>query len=272
MVDAGELRVWLAEHAEVELPGTYAFWGRYTPEGDVPRQRLLYLDERNLRIGWLIDGCDTTVDIALLELGDGSTSVLLEQSHFPGLEAAIREESVRGYLHTFWSLALANLVDYLEGRPLTPKADFSSLVMSEEMVIDGVASVVYDALVDSDKFSRWFGFRIDIEPQVGGRWAMGGFEVDPEPAKVVDVVPDRKIAIRFPDGMVCAWELEESGGRTRLTFVQSGFDLGRPPYGAWMGWLSGFAELRRFVELDDWRPIWLEVDVGGMSPEYLTAE
>ncbi|WP_405113175.1 hypothetical protein OG559_05720 [Micromonospora sp. NBC_01405] len=48
LTDPAELRVWLAEHAEVELPHRYAFWGRYTPEGDAPHQRLLHADERIL--------------------------------------------------------------------------------------------------------------------------------------------------------------------------------------------------------------------------------
>ena len=47
LTDPAELRVWLAEHAEVELPQRYAFWGRYTPEGDAPHQRLLHVDERH---------------------------------------------------------------------------------------------------------------------------------------------------------------------------------------------------------------------------------
>src|SRR5215468_10849801 len=34
LTDAAALRVWLAEHAEVDLPHRYEFWGRYTPEGD----------------------------------------------------------------------------------------------------------------------------------------------------------------------------------------------------------------------------------------------
>ena len=28
LTDAAALRVWLAEHAEVDLPRTFAFWGR----------------------------------------------------------------------------------------------------------------------------------------------------------------------------------------------------------------------------------------------------
>ncbi len=31
-----------------------------------------------------------------------------------------------------------------------------------------------------------------------------------------------------------------------------------------MGWLGGFAEPRRFHELPDWRPMWLDVAVPGM--------
>ena len=48
-----------------------------------------------------------------------------------------------------------------------------------------------------------------------------------------------------------------SGGKTRLTFVMSGFDEANPPYGAWLGWLSGVASLRRFNEQKDWQSIWV---------------
>ncbi|GAB3897314.1 hypothetical protein GCM10027612_53320 [Microbispora bryophytorum subsp. camponoti] len=36
LTDPAAMRVWLAEHAEADLPGRYAFWGRRTPEGDAP--------------------------------------------------------------------------------------------------------------------------------------------------------------------------------------------------------------------------------------------
>jgi hypothetical protein len=72
------------------------------------------------------------------------------------------------------------------------------------------------------------------------------------------------------EGVVASWELADSGGKTRLTFVQSGFNQRKPPYGAWMGWLSGIAELRRFHELRDWRPLWLGFDAPGV-PEGLMA-
>ncbi len=30
LTDPAEMRVWFAEHAEVDLPSRYEFWGRYT--------------------------------------------------------------------------------------------------------------------------------------------------------------------------------------------------------------------------------------------------
>ncbi len=115
---------------------------------------------------------------------------------------------------------------------------------------------VYDSLTTSEKASQWFGFPIGIEPWVGGRFAMGGFDGG-FAAKIVDVEPGRKMSIDWGPTGVSTWELEDSDGQTRLTFVQSGFDENRPPHAAWLGWLSGVAELRRYNELGEWRPLWL---------------
>ena len=77
LTDAASLRVWLAEYAEVDLPRTYAFWGRYTPEGDAPHQRLLHVDDTTLRFDWLLDGEDTTVHIELQQERPDSTILTL---------------------------------------------------------------------------------------------------------------------------------------------------------------------------------------------------
>jgi len=42
LTDPAALRVWLAEHADVDLPGKYEFWGRFTPDGAEPHQRVLH--------------------------------------------------------------------------------------------------------------------------------------------------------------------------------------------------------------------------------------
>ncbi|GAY07444.1 hypothetical protein [Pseudonocardia sp. N23] len=59
-----------------------------------------------------------------------------------------------------------------------------------------------------------------IEPRVGGRWAMGGLDDNPDPATITAFEPGRAVTIDM-GGMVAAWTLTGSAGRTRLTLVQS---------------------------------------------------
>jgi len=270
LTDPAALRIWLAEHAEVDLPDRYEFWGRYTPEGDAPHQRPLHVDDHTLRFSWLLDGADTTVEISLEEEeGAQSTILTLSQTHIPSWEEMVAGIGIRSVLPTFWSLAIANLVDHLEGRELTPMCDFTSVQLRVQVLIGAPPDAVYESLINPEKFRRWFGTNIEIEPYVGGRWAMGSFTLDDAPAKIVELEPGRNMTLAW-EGCVAAWELADSDGKTRLTFVQSGFDEKKPPYDSWMGWLSGIAELRRFHELSDWRPVWLSFDAPGM-PEGLMA-
>ncbi|MCP3783000.1 SRPBCC family protein [Micromonospora sp. A3M-1-15] len=258
LTDPAELRVWLAEHAEVELPRRYEFWGRHTPEGDAPHQRLLHADERTLRFAWTLDGVETTTEFELTPEGD-NTVLTLRQSHFNFAEA-MDGSSIRGVLQTFWALAIANLNAHLEGRPLLPRTDFTSADLRGELLIDAPTDKVWTSLTDSEQASAWFGYPIGIEPWVGGRYAMGGFDAG-YAAKVVDLTPGRALSVDWGPTGVSNWELAESGGRTKLTFVQSGFDEGNPPYAAWTGSVAGLAELRRFHEVADWQPIWLDVEM-----------
>ncbi|MGH3931856.1 MAG: SRPBCC family protein [Pseudonocardiaceae bacterium] len=270
LTDAEVLRTWLAEQAEVDLPHRYEFWGRYTPEGDAPHQRLLHFDDHTLRFAWLLDGEDTTVEIGLEQEDSAQSTILtLSQTHIPSYEDMVAERGTRSVLPTFWSLAIANLVDHLEGRELTPMCDFTSSQQHVQVLIGAPPNLVFDSILDPEQFRQWFGANIEIEPYVGGRWAMGSFELEDDPAKIVELEPGRKMTLAW-EGTVAAWELTDSDGKTRLTFVQSGFDEKQPPYGAWMGWLSGIAELRRFHELSDWHPLWLGFEAPGI-PEGILA-
>ncbi|MEV4488685.1 SRPBCC family protein [Micromonospora coxensis] len=259
VTDPAELRVWFAEHAEVELPRRYEFWGRYTPEGDAPHQRLLHADEDTLRFAWLLDGVETTSEIHLAAEGPRQTLLTLTQTHFTMAEA-FDGSSIRGVLQTWWSLSLANLAAHLEGRPLLPRTDFTSAELRGELLIAAPAARVWESLTDSDQASAWFGYPIGIEPWIGGRYAMGGFETG-YAAKVVDLDPGRAISVDWGPTGVTTWELAESDGKTKLTFVQSGFDEGNPPYAAWTGSVAGLSELRRYHEMADWQPIWVTEDV-----------
>ncbi|MEV0725234.1 SRPBCC domain-containing protein [Micromonospora purpureochromogenes] len=255
LTDPAELRVWFAEHAEVELPRRYEFWGRFTPEGDAPHQRLLHADEDTLRFAWLLDGVETTSEIALTSEGPGSTLLTLTQSHFNFAEA-LDGSTIRGVLQTWWSLSIANLAAHLEGRPLLPKTDFTSADLRGELLIGAPVERVWQSLTDSAQASAWFGYPIGIEPWVGGRYAMGGFEAG-YAAKVVDLEPGHRMSVDWGPTGISTWELAESDGKTKLTFVQSGFDEGNPPYAAWSGSVAGLSELRRYHEMADWQPIWV---------------
>jgi uncharacterized protein YndB with AHSA1/START domain len=270
LTDPAALRVWLAEHAEVDLPGTYEFWGRFTPDGERPHQRVLHVDERTIRFAWTVEGVEATVQFEVAEDEDG-TLVTLSHSDLPSFEDVIGDKAgARGALQTFWSLAIANLADYLSGRELTPMCDFTSAELRASVVIAAAPDAVFDSMIQPEQFSQWFGANVDIEPYVGGRFAMGGFDLDPGGATFVEFEPGRKATLRFADGETSSWELDGSDGKTRLTVVQSGFDPTNPPYAGWAGWLGGISALRRYHELPGTRSIWRQIELAGM-PEGMLA-
>lgn len=234
---------WLSEFADVELPHRYSFWGRYVPDGAQPRQTLIHATDTSLHFEWLIADVANATTISLRPIDDLTTAITVTQA---GFDAA--DPGPRGQLQTFWALALANLVDLLEERGTTPRADLTGMELRATVDIAAPADAVFDSLISSEKVSAWFGFPIEIEPTQGGRFG---------PGHIVELNPDRSMSVDFPGTGIATWTLEGSGGHTRLTIAQSGFDLGEPPYASWMGVLSGIAELRRFHELTDWHPIWL---------------
>lgn len=258
LTDPAALRVWLAEHAEVDPPDRYEFWGRHTPEGSAPHQHLLHLDERTVRFAWDLDGERTTTEFSLEEDGPDATIVSVSQTHF-SFEEALAESTVRGVLMTYWCLTLANLAEYIDGRPLTPKVDFTSPDLRASVLIAATPQAVFDSLVDSEEVTRWFGYPVEIDPVVGGRVAMGGSDGDA--AKILELEPGAKLTIDWGSTGLTTWELADSDGRTRLTIIQSGFD-GRPPYAAWAGNLSGLSEFRRYHEIPGWEPIWRHAPMG----------
>jgi uncharacterized protein YndB with AHSA1/START domain len=231
---------------------------------------VLHVDERTIRFAWTVDGVESEVGFELAEDEDG-TLVTLTHSDLPSFAEVLADTAgARGALQTFWSLAIANLADYLAGRELTPKCDFTSGELRASVVIDATPEQVFDSMTQPDQFHRWFGVNVGIEPYVGGRFAMGGFELDPGGATFTEFEPGRKATLRYPDGMTDSWELAGSDGKTRLTVVQSGFDPANPPYPGWTGWLGGLAALRRYHELPQRRTIWRQIQIAGVPEGMFT--
>jgi uncharacterized protein YndB with AHSA1/START domain len=272
LTDPAALRVWLTEHADVDLPGKYEFWGRSTPDGAEPHQRVLHVDEHTIRFAWTVDGVEATVQFELAEDEDG-TLVTLSQSDLPSFHDVLAGTAgARGSMQTFWTLAIANLADYLDGREPTPKCDFTSPELRASVVIDAPPDKVFDSMTQPEQIRQWSGANVDVEPYVGGRYAMGGFDFDPGGARYVEFEPGRKTTLRWADGQIDTWELEGSDGKTRLTMVQSGFDPANPPYPGWAGLLSGVAALRRYHELPRWRSIWRQIEVAGVPADMFATD
>jgi uncharacterized protein YndB with AHSA1/START domain len=246
LTDATALRHWLAEHAETGN-GRYAFWGRYTPQGDGPAQRLLRLDN-SLRFSWTLNGRETIVEVRPAEESAGSTVLTLSHT---GLDGEYAGYPAGLALTVFWSLAIGNLADHLLGRPITPRCDHTADDLRAAFVIGAPRTRVFGSLTHSAEFSRWFGLPVEIEPYAGGRWSVGGGPT----GTVRELEPGRRLSLQEDSG-IATWELAGDGEMTRVTFGQSGF--ARPLWPSWTGWLATMSTLRRYHELDDWRPIWLD--------------
>ena len=214
-----------------------------------------------LRFIWTLDGEETTVELRVEADGADASTVSVSQTHFD-FQQALAESSSLSVIQTFWALSLGNLVDFLEGRGVGYRCDFTSSDLRAELEINAPRERVYAVLVDSDQINAWSGFPIGIEAWVGGRFAMGGLD-EPladqigDAARIVALEPGRKMSVDFGARGVATWELADSQGKTRLTFVQSGFSTPRPPYAAWLGTVSRSLSLRRYMEEPDWKSIYV---------------
>jgi uncharacterized protein YndB with AHSA1/START domain len=258
------LQRWLAEYAEVALDdGVFEFWGRFTPDGERGRQRLLSAQPgRGLSFSWLVDGAETEVALAVEPSPsepDGSV-VTLTHSGVPP-RAADDCYWVRDLL----MLSLANLASYCEGRQVAPRCDFAAPPKTEargRVEIDVPPGQVFAALIEPAELNRWIATDATVEPEVGGRYDFGW---DHGPVKILELDPGRTLAYSWrhswddgdgPDSTVVRWELEGSQGRTYLTIVHSGFGDDRRPDGYQLGWQEFLVSLKRMLEVGaGWQPV-----------------
>ncbi|MGQ0838101.1 SRPBCC family protein [Actinokineospora sp.] len=238
LTDAHALRMWFAEHAECALAdGRFAFWGRYTPFGAEPRQRLLSAGENRLRFGWTIDAVETTADIRLEPTRSGDTQVCLAHHRLPGSGAD---------LAAFWGLALGTLAGFVEGRSLAPKYDYTAPDTHAAIDIDAPVEEVFAALAEPARLDRWIAATGTAEPRIGQG-----------PVEIVAMAPPRRLAYhwrgqRLPDTVV-RWAIESAGLLTRVHMRHTG---GCRADRCRLGWRSYLVSLQRMVELGCvWPPL-----------------
>jgi uncharacterized protein YndB with AHSA1/START domain len=206
--------------------------------------------ERRLEFHWQLGGRDTVVAIELAADGP-STRVFVE--HRGVAERQNGEASARD----FWLLALENLRGLAERGEIAARPAFPSSQGDVRLEVEANAPAerVFEALTQPAELDRWIGEGAEVEPRIGGRYDLGW---DHGPVKIVDLEPGRRLAYSwsYPDEVgrslaeetVVEWTLEESGGRTRILLVHSGFAPDAQTDDYHLGWLAFLALLKNLVE------------------------
>jgi len=255
-----ELTQWFAEDADVSIPEKrYDFWGRFTPEApnrEEGRHPLLDVDiNRRLKYGWRILQLDTTVSMTLERRDDGALVVIVQ-------DGVPRSHDISSYtFEDFWFLSLENLRRHADGKPPV-RCDFSKPMQGDihhTIEIEGTPEAVFETLIKPEQLERWIASKATVEPIIGGRYDFGWNGVGPE--KILELVPNVKLAYSWPEDSeetVVTWTLEGSGGKTRLTLVQSGFAPTKPTGGLNAGWLNFASWIKSMVEYGPgWKPAYI---------------
>ena len=161
-----------------------------------------------------------------------------------------------------WKFTLGNLVAHLAGGAGIVRPDYTDPAPTVRLTIIIAASpeAVFRALIEPEQINRWFGTTSAIvEPMVGGRYDLqwqykvDGEEVHGGPTKILELVPDRKLVLDWPDwrgdttvtGQSITWLLEPVVGGTEVTLIHAGFtrtaDISDYPF----GWVWFLDELKK---------------------------
>lgn len=249
------LTTWFCEQAQVNLETKqYDFGGKFTPaQAHAQHPVIEFILNRSLTYQWQILGHDTHVTLQLHPKDDKTIltlhQVTLPDSPTPPLTITLED---------FWFLSLENLRRYLDGKPCDVRIDYTQPMkgnISVSVDIDAPASRVFEVLTHSSELERWIATKATVEPQQGGKYSFGWGEPDGA-VRIIELVPDEKLAVQWDEPTsptenrtnVLTWTLEDSGGKTHMTFTHSGFadeDDVRGIYGGWhnfMNWARSLAE------------------------------
>jgi uncharacterized protein YndB with AHSA1/START domain len=250
LIDPDALARWFAEHSEISVEDKqYDFWGRFTPDNpgrEEGRHHLVRaIPNKLVEFEWRIRDADTLVQYELHETASGCVLTMYHRN----IPLSGPNQSSIG---DFWSHALEGLRHWLERGRAYRLLDYSQVQKGDVRVtidIDVAPSAVFHALTDAAQMERWIGSKGSIDPKPGGKidfgWGMG-------PVKILDLVPDEKLAYSWqwegePES-VTTWTLEGSGGRTRVTIVQSGFAPDRNGEDYYIGWCKFASRLKTMLE------------------------
>jgi uncharacterized protein YndB with AHSA1/START domain len=273
LTDENALRSWFAEEASVAIDeGRYAFSGRYTlgtPKAGDPGMKLLDVEPgHKLVFSWPLSGADSVVAVGLS--ADGSGSEVRLEHHDIG-------ETTPWLVESFWSMALENLIGYVERGEPGLRFDFSNIphgTIELKTEINADPDDVFDALIDPVQLDRYMsGVPARIDPQIGGVYNVGWG--DEGPMKILDLEPGARLTYSWEsnkpeiDETIVTWELEGSAGRTRLTIVHSGFAPDRACLDYGLGWTDFLNRIKQMVEVGD---AWTRPTIRSVDPRDIRDE
>jgi len=250
ITNPGDLTSWFTEHAEVSLADNrYNFWGRFTPgnptqeEGQHRISRVI--PNKLVEFEWRLRDTDSIVQFEIHETSGGCVLTMYHQN----MPVASPSQSS---IQDFWSHTLEGLRHWLETGQVYDLMDYSETRLGDigiTIEIDVPPGVVFHALTDADQMERWIGSRGSIDPKPGGKidfgWGMG-------PIKILEIEPDKKLSYSWQwEGepqSVATWSLDGSGGKTRLSIVQSGFAPDRNGEDYYIGWYKFVSRLKTMLE------------------------
>jgi uncharacterized protein YndB with AHSA1/START domain len=254
LTDAGELRQWLAE-ARVDLPGgVYELWGPWTPQApDAPLTKLhAYEEGTSLSFSWPMYGVETFVTLTLADTDKGTEVVSRHQ----------------GIVHSdLWVNVLENLRTFCLGGSPRPY-DFTSAQPGDLRISIDIAAEparVFQALLDPATLDKFWASGASYDAAAGTL----DYGWGTPPLQILDLQPGQRLSVawwedeKHPETVV-TWELEGSGGGTRITLTHTGFADGVEHDGLDIGWYGFLLSLRAILELGDQ---WSKVE-----PKSFTAE
>lgn len=260
ITNAQALESWFCQHANVDLAqNQYDFWGKFSPEApdrEQGRHRVFsYEQNQSLVYDWQMASGLTRVTYTLLPHENGTVFAV---THVPVDHEAYLSED-------FWFLSLENLRRYLDGKPADLRVDFTNPMKGDvyvETEIDASPERIFEVLLRPEEVERWIATKAEIDPQVGGMFLLGWGEY-PALGKIQELIPNQKLAVRGEEAMepekreftVVSWELKPSGGKTRITFIHSGFAADDDTSGIYVGWHTFLNYVRSLSEYGaNWQP------------------
>lgn len=260
LTDPEDLKVWFAEHVEIELrkSGKFRFWGRHTYGTPGPADANGVIREfehgRTIAFDWPVEGRD---GLARLDVEPDGHKAKLTITHSFARAPSINR--ARELVDDMWRIHLGALMCHLMGAPVElPDFTETEAVVRSSIFIDAPRPVVFRAFTDPALLNQWIAkdAKVDLDARTldfGWSYETGGKTVTPPPMKILELENDRKFVTNWPDwrgdpdvpDQKVTWLLEDEGAGTRLTLIHDGFvravDVSDYPFG-WSYFLSRIKE------------------------------